>query len=88
MAADQYIKRRSYKFRFYPSVHQEAQLQKEFGAARWLWNWALDMRRKAWKRRKQNVTGYDVLKFLPILKNTTRYAWLKDAAAVQLIHKP
>ena len=41
---------RAYKFRFYPTPVQERQLRIEFGHARFVWNWALDLRSRAYKR--------------------------------------
>lgn len=72
---------RTYKFRFYPNKAQQAQLAREFGHARFVYNWALDMRSKAYKRRGESLTGVGISKVLTGLKKTNRYRWLKQASA-------
>ena len=41
---------KAYKFRLYPTQTQIDQLEVEFGNARFVWNHALEMRSKAYKR--------------------------------------
>lgn len=53
----------------------------EFGHARFVWNWALDMRSKAYKRRGESLNVVGISKMLTKLKQCNRYAWLKEANA-------
>ena len=78
---------RSYKFRFYPTPEQIVLLTIFFGVARWVWNHALEMRSKAWKRRKESLTGVDISRHLTQLKKTSRYGWLKAAPSTILVQK-
>ena len=73
--------KKSYKFRFYPTRQQQKQLAIEFGQARFVWNWALDMRSKAYKRRTESLNAVSISRVLTRLKRSTRYAWLYDACA-------
>jgi len=72
---------RSYKFNFIPTPEQEKALSIAFGSARWVWNHALDMRSKAYKRRGESLNSISISKHLTQLKKTTRYHWLKESPA-------
>ena len=49
-----------YKLRCYPTRGQERELGRWFGHSRWVWNWALDARRKAYRRRGETLTSVDL----------------------------
>ena len=70
---------KAFKFRIYPTSEQRQQLAVEFGCARWVWNHALDMRSKAYKRRKESLNYVPLSKHINKLKKTSRFEWLKDA---------
>lgn len=59
-------------------------LNQWFGASRWLWNWALSSRTKAYKRRKEPVSGIDISRRLTKLKQLPRFSWLKNPPATCL----
>ena len=67
------------KVRLYPTVEQKAALAFQFGAARWVYNYALDWRGNAWKERGENVTRRMTLDKLVELKREEATAWLKEA---------
>ncbi len=69
---------RTYKLRVYPSSEQRERLARWFGAARWVWNHALERRSKAYRRRGESVSGVDVSRALTGLKRTRRYGWLGE----------
>jgi putative transposase len=48
---------KGFKYRFYPTEEQAAQLAKTFGCARYVYNQALEYRTTAWQQEKQSV-GY------------------------------
>jgi len=73
--------RKSYKFRFYPTQSQQKQLAIEFGHARFVWNHALGMRHKAYKRRRESMNYASLGRHITLLKKTNRYKWLKEATA-------
>lgn len=78
---------KTYKYRIYPNATQRAQLAVEFGHARFVWNWALDMRSKAYRRRGESLNVVGISKMLTKLKRCRRYSWLKEANAQCLIQK-
>ncbi|MBN2701115.1 MAG: transposase [Methylothermaceae bacterium] len=69
---------KSYKFRFYPSSAQRQQLAKDFGCARFAWNYALERRTKAYQESGERLTGVDLSRELTKLKNST-HLWLAEA---------
>ena len=75
---------RSYRIRAYPNGAQIRMLNHWFGASRWLWNWSLSSRTKAYKRRKESVSGIDISRRLTKLKKLSRFAWLQDPPATCL----
>jgi putative transposase len=46
---------RGFHYRFYPSPEQKTALAKTFGCARYVFNWALNLRSKAWKERQERI---------------------------------
>lgn len=75
---------RSYKIRAYPNGAQIRHLNRWFGASRWVWNYALESRSKAYKRRQESVTGIDIDKRLTRLKKQPRFSWLQNPPATCL----
>lgn len=75
---------RSYRIRCYPNPAQVRMLSHWVGASRWLWNWALDSRIKAYNRRQESITGVDISRRLTKLKKLPRYAWLAHPPATCL----
>ncbi|MHB1954867.1 MAG: RNA-guided endonuclease InsQ/TnpB family protein [Sulfobacillus sp.] len=68
--------RRSFRIRCYPNPAQIRMLNQWYGASRWLWNWALESRTKAYKRRKESVSGMDISLRLTNLKKLPSFSWL------------
>jgi putative transposase len=78
---------KSYKFRFYPSVEQKAQLEKEFGCARFVWNRAMMEREYAHTQFGVSLSGqYDISKHIVGWKKA-EYPWLAEATAGCLAQK-
>lgn len=75
---------RAYRIRCYPNGAQLRLLNHWFGVSRWLWNWALDWRTKAYQRRKESLTGVDISRRLTKLKQLPRFAWLTKPPATCL----
>nr|WP_305910407.1 helix-turn-helix domain-containing protein [Methylomarinum sp. Ch1-1]MDP4523157.1 helix-turn-helix domain-containing protein [Methylomarinum sp. Ch1-1] len=81
------IQQKAYKFRFYPTRDQIEQLNREFGHARFVWNHALGLRSKAYRRRGESINYVGLSKHFTHLKKQTAFAWLKDATASCLTQK-
>jgi putative transposase len=59
---------RAYKYRLYPNKTQEVLLRKNVGCCRWVYNWALEQKQKAWATEKKKLTAFDLGKMLVKLK--------------------
>ena len=78
---------RAHKLRLYPTAEQRSRLEAYFGAARWVWNRALEFRSKAYRRRGESVTGVDFSRLLTRLKRTRCYGWLREIPSTVLTQK-
>jgi putative transposase len=78
---------KSYKFRFYPTDEQIKQLDGEFNNARFVWNHALSLRKKAYERRGENLYQKDLSKHINQLKRLDNFKWLKSSTAACLTQK-
>lgn len=77
----------TYTARLYPNAAQRARLARWFGASRWCWNYALERRSKAYRRRGERVTWTDISRALTHLKSTRRYGWLAEIPATVIVQK-
>jgi hypothetical protein len=50
------VVKRAYKYRFYPTPEQAAELSRTFGCIRKVWNLTLQARTTAWNQRQEHVT--------------------------------
>ena len=69
---------RSYKYRLYPTKEQKVLFSKHFGCARWIYNYALDKKVKAYQINKESLSRFDIQKDLPVLKKAEETIWLKE----------
>jgi transposase len=65
---DQTGARKAFKYRLYPTKHQERALLKTLALCRELYNASLEERREAYKRHKKTITYYDQANQLPAIK--------------------
>lgn len=72
------------KYRFYPTKSQQVQLAKEFGCARYVYNWGLVLRQTAWRNEKLSVNYVQCSKALAKLKEQPETVWLKEVSSVTL----
>ncbi|MFB8399524.1 RNA-guided endonuclease InsQ/TnpB family protein [Streptomyces yangpuensis] len=75
---------RVYRFRFYPTADQAAQLHRTFGACRWVHNEALALRSKAWQDHRVSLGFADTCRALTGWKGIPERAWLKEASSTVL----
>jgi putative transposase len=59
---------KAYKLRIYPTLKQRRQLEKEFSACRYVWDWALDRRTKAYREEGKSLNAVSLLRELTVLK--------------------
>ena len=79
-----YTVKQAFRIRAYPRPAQQRLLHGWFAASRWVWNWSLESRTKAYARRKESVTGVDISRRLTKLKKLPRFAWIAGAPATCL----
>src|SRR6266404_3547477 len=75
---------RSYRIRAYPKGAQRRLLERWFGASRWLWNTALEIRSEAYRACGLKLTGYDLSRWLTQWKRTPGHEWLATVPATCL----
>lgn len=76
--------RRAYKYRFYPTVEQEALLRRTVGCCRFVYNKALALRQDAWTQRQEKMSGYDLMKRITEWKKDPDTLWLSEVSNVPL----
>jgi putative transposase len=69
---------KAYKYRLYPTKEQEVLLAKHFGCSRWVYNYGLDKKIKAYQISKETLSRFDIQKDLPLLKQSEETSWLKE----------
>lgn len=76
--------KRAFKYRFYPSDAQAAELARTFGCVRLVYNMALQARTEAWTLRQQRVNYNATSAMLTVWKKTEELAFLNDVSSVPL----
>jgi len=73
---------KGYKFRIYPNVSQQKELEKHFGHARFVYNYFLEARKIFFEThktdQKKNLTYHDTAILLTDLKKDQAHLWLKE----------
>ena len=72
---------KSYKFRAYPTEVQRAQRERDFFAARWVYNRSLDLISRAYTERQERITWVDVGRLLTVFKKREGGAFLREASS-------
>lgn len=75
---------KAYKYRIYPNKTQKEQIEKQFGACRFVYNWALEQKIKYYETEKKSLSCFAVTNQLAILKKAEGYEWLTDGNAQSL----
>ena len=73
---------KAYKYRIYPNKAQKELLSKTFGCTRFVYNYYLDFRIKAYEKDKTSLNYYDCAKDLTNLKK--QYLWLSEVDSTAL----
>jgi putative transposase len=76
--------KRAFKYRFYPTDMQAAELARTFGCVRKVYNLALAARTEAWVSRQERVTYTATSAMLTAWKNTDELAFLNEVSSVPL----
>ncbi|MGW2765972.1 RNA-guided endonuclease InsQ/TnpB family protein [Streptomyces sp. NPDC001275] len=76
--------KRAFKYRFYPTDAQAAELSRTFGCVRKVYNMALAARTEAWTLRAERVNYNTTSAMLMAWKKTEELAYLNDVSSVPL----
>ncbi|MDI2125378.1 RNA-guided endonuclease InsQ/TnpB family protein [Yinghuangia seranimata] len=76
--------KRAFKYRFYPTDAQAAELSRTFGCVRKVYNLALAARTEAWTQRRERVNYSATSAMLTAWKKTGELAYLNDVSSVPL----
>ncbi|WP_107469840.1 RNA-guided endonuclease InsQ/TnpB family protein [Streptomyces mangrovisoli] len=83
-AKDSEARHRLYRYRFYPTAEQAEQLNRTFGACRWVYNEGLALRSGAWERYRLRVGFAETCRALTGWKLVAGTAWLKEVSSTVL----
>jgi len=75
---------KAYRYRLDPSLTQKRWFARAMGSARYVYNWGLSERIKAYETEKKRLTAYDLCKKLTPLKREEDKEWLSEAPVVCL----
>jgi putative transposase len=78
------VVQKAFKYRFFPTDEQVAQLAKTFGCARYVYNQALEYRTTAWQQEKQSVDYHLTAAKLTQWKKEPEKAFLSEVSSVVL----
>jgi len=74
---------KAFKYRLYPNTIQQQDFAKHFGCARWVYNFGLEQKNKAYTQEdKKSLSVFDLTKMLVPLK--VEFPWLKDVNSQSL----
>lgn len=76
---------KAYKYRLNPTVGQKDFFERSFGCARFVYNWALERRVKAYQADKTRLSFFDLSKDIVSLKKEEDKSWLNDVYAQSLL---
>ncbi|MES9540010.1 RNA-guided endonuclease TnpB family protein [Actinomadura sp. NPDC000600] len=76
--------RRAFKYRFYPTSEQAAELSRTFGCVRLVYNMALEERTRAWSGERRRISYAQSSALLTQWKKTEEFAFLSEVSCVPL----
>ncbi len=76
--------KRTYRYRLYPNEAQKAELARTFGCSRWVYNWALETKTKAYYQDEESLSFTDLSSRLTSKKKEEETEWLSEVSAVTL----
>lgn len=76
---------KAYKYRIYPNSEQKVLLEKHFGCARFVFNWALAAQQKYYEENKKSLSRKEIQDQLVALKKNPEYEWLAEVNSQALL---
>ena len=78
------MQKRAYRYRFYPTDEQAHNLACTFGCVRFVYNYALHKRKRAYFDHNVKLSPKDLSVALTALKKEEGTTWLKEVSSVPL----
>ncbi len=73
---------KAYRYRLEPDEKQVEFLSRQFGCCRFVYNWALDLKTKAWQKEQKGVSIFEISRRMTLLKKEKE--WLSEVASQPL----
>src|SRR6516164_10503288 len=74
--------KRAYRYRVYPTEEQKWVLVHTFGCVRFVYNWALRLRKQAYLNEQKSISYGETSALLTKLKQQPDYSWLNEVSCV------
>ena len=71
---------RGYVVRLLPTKEQEEKIKRHAGAARFIWNYMLEMQNENYKNGGKYIDGYGMCKHITVMKQKDEYKWLYEVS--------
>ena len=75
---------KAYRYRMYPNSAEAEMIRKNVGCSRWVYNWGLAKKTKAYKENGISISRFDLQRELPVLKKQEDTKWLDEVNAQSL----
>ena len=75
---------KGFKFRIYPNMAQQLQINRILGCCRFVYNHFLALRRDEWAENKKSVAYNQTSALLTEMKRQKEYVWLNEADSMAL----
>ena len=75
---------KAYKYRLYPNKEQQELINKHIGCCRYVYNYGLEMKMKAYQESKKAISRFDIQRELPMLKKNEETSFLKEVNSLSL----
>jgi putative transposase len=69
---------KAFKYQLFPNSEQQEKLNKTFGCVRFIYNWGLNEKSKAYSNDKININCFELINKVTELKKQEEFSWLKD----------
>lgn len=75
---------KSFVYRLYPNKEQEILLAKHFGCNRFIYNWALNLRKESYEQSGKTISKFELNKMVTQLAKKEEYSWLQEVLSQSL----
>ena len=75
---------KAYKYRIYPNQEQQELINKHIGCCRFVYNLCLEKKINAYKTSKKNISCFELINLLPLLKKEQETSFLQEVNSLSL----